>query len=407
MPRHLLSDLVVRRAKPREKPYRMADGEGLYLFVPPSGICAWQYRYKHDGKAQTLTLGKLAVMGLAEARKRAEDARSAAADGKHLTVVKRVERARVAADTASTFANVAESWITKRRASPWSAKHAKQVRASIDNHLADLMDLPVREINARIVAPVLTRVERSAPMMHEKVRRRLYRILDHAVILGALDRNPLPQAEPEYRKDRRHYPAVTDLRGLGDILRAARASDPAKGIQRAHLLAAFTAQRIGEVVGATWGELDLKAGTWTIPRSRMKSKDANRGVHAIPLPPLLLEQVREWRKVDGEAATMVCPAPRDPKRAVTPEGVEKYYRNALGLAGKHSPHSWRSAFSTVCGEAGKSDEVIEAQLDHQVGSKTASAYDRAKRLKLRRRLLTWYERCLVEARDENDFGDAR
>jgi hypothetical protein len=86
--------------------------------------------------------------------------------------------------------------------------------------------LPVTEINARIATPILDKIERSAPLMFEEVRRRLHRILDHAVTLGALERNPLPAPEPEHRKDRRHYPAITDLRSLGAVLRDARAADP-------------------------------------------------------------------------------------------------------------------------------------------------------------------------------------
>ena len=103
--------------------------------------------------------------------------------------------------------------------------------------------------------------------------------------------------------------------------------------------------------------------------------------------------------MDGESALLICPAPRDIEKPITPEGVEKYYRDVLGLAGKHSPHSWRAAFSTVARDAGKPDDVVKSQLDHQVGNKTDSAYDRAKRLKLRRALLRWYEAQLVSARD--------
>jgi hypothetical protein len=66
--------------------------------------------------------------------------------------------------------------------------------------------------------------------MFEKVRVRLHRIMDHAVIVRVLERNPLPSPEPERKKDRRHYPAATDLAGLGAVLSAARAADPAKGI---------------------------------------------------------------------------------------------------------------------------------------------------------------------------------
>jgi hypothetical protein len=63
--------------------------------------------------------------------------------------------------------------------------------------------------------------------------------------------------------------------------------------------------------------------------------------------------LREWRTADGDQATMVWPAPRNPETSITPEGVEKFYRDVLGLQGKHSPHSWRSAFPTAAREAGK------------------------------------------------------
>jgi integrase len=399
MARHLLSAVDVTNAKPQAKPYRLRDGDGLFLYVPPSGVSAWQFRYKIDGRSQTLTIGKAADMPLAEARRRAGAVRLDAADGKQLTTAKRLAKAKVISAEGNTFRAVADSWVKRRRKQPWSATHKAQVQASIDNHLAALYPLPVTEINAALVAPILDRVERHAPLMFEKVRARLYRILDYAVIKGALERNPLPKPEPEKRSGRRHFPAVTDLASVGEILRAARAADPSKGIQRAHILLAFTGQRVSEVVGAAWSEFDLDAGTWTIPRTRMKRKDEARGPHEIPIPPVLLGQLNEWRSADSPDSTLVCAAPRDSTRPVTPEGVEKFYRNALGLQGKHSPHSWRSAFSTIARDDGQDGDVIEAQLDHVVGNKVASAYDRAKRFELRRKLMRWYEGQLISARD--------
>ena len=94
---------------------------------------------------------------------------------------------------------------------------------------------------------------------------------------------------------------------------------------------------------------DPDAGNWVIPRSRMKRKDkdlkqADRIDHAVPIPPVLLSLLREWRKADGPDAVYVCPAPRDESKPITPESTEKFYQRALDLKGKHSPHSWRSAF---------------------------------------------------------------
>ena len=122
MPRHILSDRHIRAAKPKDKPYRLADGDGLYLFVPPSGVRAWQFRYDLHGKQQTATLGRVTEMSLAEARTAASEARQGIAKGIQLTTAKRVAKAvrRVAA--SSTFKLVAADWVTSEAAREMGAR---------------------------------------------------------------------------------------------------------------------------------------------------------------------------------------------------------------------------------------------------------------------------------------------
>lgn len=403
MPRHLLSDVAVRKAKAASKPYRLADGDNLYLRVAPSGTKSFQLRYKLEGVPQTHTIGKWPLMSLADARQEAEKKRKVAAQGEHLTTAKRVEKMKRAAERINTFEAVAADWI-KREAGPrrknWSADYKAEVEASLRNHLAPLNKLPLSKINAQVVGPVLRAIERRAPLMLEKVRRRLNGIVDYGVESGIIAGNALPVTMMRgVRLIRRHFPAVTTLPEIGDILRAARAAEACKGVRRAHELLVFTEQRVSEVVGTPWAEMDLERGVWTIPRERMKNKNPERGPHAVPLAPQLLASLREWRAADSPDARYVCPAPRDPSKSITPEAIEKHYRRALGLASKHSPHSWRSAFKTICGDAGKDADTVESQLDHVVGSKVASAYDRAKRFELRRELVAWYERTLLLSRD--------
>ena len=395
----LLNDKVIQSAKPKVKPYRLADGDNLYLLVLPTGSKSWQLRYRHDGVQQTATLGKLELLGLSEARERARAARKKAFDGAHLTREKRVARAQRAAAASNTFDALARAWLKREaRRKGWTPDYVVEATRSVDRHLHKLNGLPVDQITAAMTSPVLRKIEAKAPAMEEKVHRRLYAIMDYAVEVGALRQNPLPRRRAR-KSVAKHFPAVVDLPGIGAILRAAAAADPCKGIQRAHLMLAYTAQRVSEVVGASWAEFDLDVGNWVIPRNRMKKKDDDRGPHVVPLPPHLWALLREWRKTDAESSPFVCPAPRDPTKSITPEACEKHYREALGLGGRHSPHSWRSAFKTVCAEAGKNNDVIEAQLDHQVGTKVESAYDRATRIELRRTLLTWYEATLIAARD--------
>lgn len=427
MARHLLTDRQVRNAKPSDKPYRLDDGEGLKLYVPPSGVISWQFRYRLHGKETTCTLGKLGAMTLKAARERAQATRELLTKDLSPHDYRREQREKHDSEQANTFKSLAEKWVEiESRRQQWTDNHKDQVQRSLGlvdtpkggsgSHIRQkLHSFAVTKIRAAHVTDALEAVERVAPFMVEKIESRIRAVLDYAVIKCNLELNPLPAIRAK-KVQRRNYPAVTDLPGIGAILRAARASDPCKGIQRAHVLLAFTALRVSEVVGAKWEEFaldgvqvpvgeghatkfDPHAGNWSIPRERMKRKDESRGPHVVPLPPALLALLREWREADGKASVYVCPAPRDPSTPITPEAVEKHYRSALGLGGKHSPHSWRSAFSTVCNEAGKGGDVVEAQLDHVIGNKVVSAYDRAKRLELRRELMAWYERTLLAARD--------
>jgi integrase len=400
MAKHLLDAKKVEKAKPRAKSYRLADGDGLYLYVPPSGVKAWQYRYRHAGRPQTATLGKLAYMPLSRARELAEEARGNAASGDQLTQAKRVTKASKRAQSANTFKSVADAWLAyEARASHWTPGHRVQAASSLENHLAGLNELPMTAITAAVASPLLRSVERSAPAMASKIRQRLRAILDYAVEGGIISGNPLPAPRRGKRNGgARHLPAVLKRDGIGAILRAADTAEACRGIKRAHFLAAFTAQRVGEIVGAKWSEFDLDAGVWSIPRERMKRRDAERGPHLVPIPPRLLAQIREWRRADGEAAEYVLPAPRG-GGSVTCEGVQKFYRGTLGLSGTHSPHSWRAVLSTWANDAGEDADAVEAQLDHVTGTPVKTAYDRAQRLDRRADLMKWHEDALIAARD--------
>jgi integrase len=399
--RELLGALDVTRAKAKAKPYRLADGGGLYLWVPLSGVKVWQYRYRHAGKQQTFTLGKLSpVQGLAWARAKAEDARSRAAQGDHLTRLKAVTKATKRLAAANTFAAVVADWLkSETRRAKWTDAYRDEVTASLRNHLSELDGLPVAEITAAIASPHLRKIDRSAPDMAKKVRQRLRSILDYAVEGGLIAGNPMPAARrSKANVERAHLPAMLQRGAVGAILRDADKAEVGKGVRRAHLLAVFTAQRVGEIVGATWDEVDLASGLWSIPRERMKRKDVERGPHVVPIPPSLLSAMREWRRADGKGATFVCPAPRG-DAPITREAVEKFYRRGLKLSGKHSPHSWRTVLSTWANDAGEDADAVEAQLDHVTGGKVKAAYDRAKRLERRRDLMARHEASLIAARD--------
>lgn len=399
MPKHLLRALDVIKAKPKAKPYRRADGGGLYLWVPCSGVKAWQFRYRHNGKPQTATLGKVTDrQGLVWARLEADKCRGHLHDGANPTVARKLAKAQKQASHAAMFGKVKDDWIAdEAKRKGWTESYRAEVEASLRNHLAKLDSLPVSEITAVIVDPCLRKVEKSAPDMATKVKQRLHGILDYAVERGRMTLNPLPRRR-RIKVARKHFPAVTDHKGIGEILRTADRANVSTGVRRAHLLATFTAQRLGVIKGALWSEFDLKVGTWTILRSEMKRKDAERGDHVVILPPGLLSQIAEWHRVDGEDQKYVCPAPSGEKH-ITDAAVEKFYRVTLGLKGRHSPHSWRSVMKSLAADAGKPDDLAKSSLDHGIGNRVDQSYDRAQRIERRREFASWYEATLIAARD--------
>jgi integrase len=170
-------------------------------------------------------------------------------------------------------------WLKREaRRAKWTDDYRQEVKASLDNHLSALAALPVAEITTAIAAKPIRKVEDSAPDMATKVRQRLRSIMDYAAEQGLIPINPIPAARRGKRSAQRtHLAAVTDHAGVGAILRAADVAEISRGVRRAHLLAVFTAQRIGAIAGARWDEFDLQAGAWSIPRERMQWKDAQRG----------------------------------------------------------------------------------------------------------------------------------
>lgn len=283
----------------------------------------------------------------------------------------------------------------KRR--KWHAEYEDDVVASFVNHLADLDPLPIAAIVARITAPLVHKAARSAPLAAVNVERRLHNVMDFAVQQGYIERNPLPPRSPTTRT-KKNLAAITDRVAVGELLRHADVYECSRGVRRAHEMCVYTCQRISEVVGATWNEIDLQTATWTIKRDRMKVRGSSRPDHAVPVPKRLLARLKEWKRETGDTCAYVCPA-RDGVRALTVEAVEKHYRRGLQLSGKHSPHSWRTVLSTWTGDSGRDTDLSELQLDHLIGSSIKQSYDRSQRLELRRELMQWHEDALTAARD--------
>jgi integrase len=389
------------RARAGEAPTKkLSDGGGLYITLTPAGTAVWRIKYRYAGKERLFSPGVYPSISLQSARKAREMVKAYLREGRDPLQARDVERAEAVVAGATTFEGVAREWLAARR-KDWSDVHyTKSSQALERDVMPTLGALPVAEISSAMIAGVIERV------MHRGVRDTASKILWHCVCVfrfamakGLTPSNPA-EAVREMLPRRRvtsRRPALLDVDALRDLLRRAELANLSPAVRLAHRVCAFTAQRLGNVVGARWEQfaLDGDTPTWTIPRGEMKAKDRQFD-HAVILSPTIAAELRQWKAVTGGRG-LVFPSPTGTGTPISREAVEKVYKVTLGLRGKHSPHGWRSSFSTLARDAGFPKDAVELTLDHLHASDVVRAYDRGERLVDRKRLVTWWDAQLTGA----------
>lgn len=187
-----LSDTSIRNAKPRTKPYKMSDGEGLFLLVMPNGSKYWRLKYFFGGKEKLLALGVYPDVPLAEARDRRLEAKKVLAAGNDPGQAKKQARQLAAAQAANTFEAIAREWYDQRK-HEWSPKTSGMVLDRLDRHvLPKLRQRPITEINAPEVLTLLRVVEGSGALeMTRRVSHIIGQVFLYAIATGRAERNPV------------------------------------------------------------------------------------------------------------------------------------------------------------------------------------------------------------------------
>jgi integrase len=378
---------------------KLADGGGLYLFITPAGGATWRVKYRIDGKEKIYSIGPYPLVTLAAARVELGEVKALLLEGKDPVAERRVNRAATVANSDNTFKAVAEAWLTMKQRE-WSAGHyTKSSRAFERDIYPALGNLPIASITPAMVAKAIEDIhKRDVLETASRILQHLNGVFRYAQAKGLCRDNPAAPAREVLprKKDSGRMPALLEWSALGDLLRRAVQVRLSPSVHMAHRLCAFTAMRIGNVVEAEWKEfrLDDEQPVWIIPRAKMKVTDRDID-HRVPLGPEIVAELRQWGEVFGKRGYLF-PSPTGGKH-IGRESIEKVYRVTLGLAGKHSPHGWRSAFSTLARDHGFAREVVELALDHAHDNDVARAYDRGERFTQRVELYQWWGRELAAA----------
>ena len=370
-----LTAVTVARAKHsgKKSPDKFYDGNGLILFVQPSGSKQWVWQGTVDGRRKELGLGGYPVVSLREAREKAFEFKKIARSGGDPAATVRKKR-------IPTFAEAAERCFALQR-SNWKETHAARWWASLrDYAIPKIGKIPVDKVTGQDVSSCIESHWETKQDTMRRVRQRISAVMRWAIAQGFRADNPagdaISAALPKHNGGTRHFRALP-YSEVGAAIEKIRQSGAHIGTKLAFEFLVLTATRSGEARNAQWDEVDLEKRVWTIPGERMKTGKE----HRVPLSKRAVEILREARELPGKSG-LVFPSITD--RPLSDATMSKLVKeNGIQAV----PHGFRSSFKDWCTENGVLWEVAEACLAHVIGNKVERAYLRSDLFDLRREVM--------------------
>lgn len=389
-----LSDTAIRAAKPKDKTYLMTDGEGMYLEITPAGGKWWRFKYRFDGKQKRISLGTYPDTGLKEAREKRQEARRLLATGVDPSENRKAQKAAGSGEVANSFEVIAREWFG-RQTPTWVPSHSEKIISRLERDLFPW--LGKRDIGA-ITAPellaVLRRIEdRGAVETAHRALQNCGQIFRYAIATGRAERDPCPALRGALAPVKQsHYPAVTDPKKIGGLLRAMDSYEGTLVTKCALRLAPLVFVRPGELRAAEWTEIDLERAEWTIPASRMKMGVA----HLVPLSRQAVAILEEVKSLTG-GGRFVFPSARSADRPMSDNTILGALRR-MGIAKEEmTGHGFRAMARTILDEVlHVRPDYIEHQLAHSVRDPNGRAYNRTAHLVERARMMQMWADYLEE-----------
>lgn len=393
----MLTDAVLRNLKPRIKPYKITDRDGMYALVSPAGSVTFRYDYRLNGRRETLTIGRYGKAGisLATARDVLSKAKRELGEGRSPAMEKQRDKRRLA--LAKTFGEFAARWLEEARMADTTRSMRKSIlvrdlKPAFEKRL-------LSEISADDLRALCQKIKaRGAPATAVHARDIVKQIYAFATLNGEKVENPADEVGASSiatftPKDRALSPV--EIRLMHRQLEMVATYPTTRLALRLILL---TLVRKSELIQSTWEEIDFEAALWTIPKVRMKARKA----HTIYLSQQALD-ILVTLHTCAAGSRYVLPSRYDPERCMsqaTLNRVTQLIASRATAAGRplapFTVHDLRRTGSTLLHEAGFRSEWIEKCLAHEEGRTSRAVYNKAEYADQRRHMLQEWA-TMVEA----------
>ena len=384
-----LTDTEVRQAKSKDKEYSLADGRNLYLRVKVNGSKAWVLNYYRPGtkKRANVGMGPYPDVSLAAARKKADELRTALAEGVDPKEHRQDKLRAHAEQHTNTFEYIARKWLTLKKGKV-SPAYFEKISSRLEKYIFPKMGkTPIHKVTAVSAIEIIQPLANDEKLETvKKICRWANEIMVYAVNTGVAHANPLAGIGKAFSA-----PKVTNLptlrpEELPNLMFAIHHSNT-KLITRCLIeWQLHTMVRPAEASGTRWNEIDLNKSEWTIPAERMKKNKP----HVVPLSHQALRLLDVLKPFSGHRE-YVFPSDHDPRRSANSQSANRALAR-MGFHGRLVSHGLRALASTTLNEQGFDPDVIEAALAHVDKNSIRAAYNRAQYLERRREMMGWWSK---------------
>jgi hypothetical protein len=221
-----LTDKACKAAKPKDKPYKLSDGGGLYLEVMPSGSKCWRLKYRVTGKEKRLALGVYPVVGLADAREGRQKAKKQLVQGVDPSNAKKVQKREIIKNAANTFKALALEWHEKQL-NRWSLVHALNVMRRFEVDIFPYIGhRPVSEIDAPELLEMLRRIEnRGALDVTARVKQISGQVFRYGIATGRCQRDLSGDLKGAFKINKTVSFACLDIKEMPEFLECLERND--------------------------------------------------------------------------------------------------------------------------------------------------------------------------------------
>jgi integrase len=391
-----LTDIAIRKLKPKERPVKLSDGGGLHLLLTPSDSRLWRMQYRFGGKQKMLTFGSYPDVSLAAARTKRDEAKKLLAQGQDPGLKARIEKLSKQTSAANTFSILADEYLAKLTQEGRAEATMSKITWLLDFARPLLGERPINEISAPEVLSVLRTVEKRGRLESaRRLRSTIGSVFRYAIATARAQNDPTialhgalitPTVTPRA--------AITNPKEFGALLRAIDGFDGLLATRAALKLMALLFPRPGELRMAEWSEFDFENHIWTLPSGRMKM----RRPHKTFLPRQAVEILERLREITGHGR-FLFPGVRTVERPISDNTLNAALRQLGYSNDQMTAHGFRASASTLLNESRKwSPDAIERQLAHVEGNDARRAYARGEHWDERMKMMIWWANHLDQLR---------